>query len=797
MERRSPVLSPLSRCKHGARQPTFDSSDDELSSGEISTTNPWYHQTRRMNPSKKEHRFGFGRGWSPGRKKKMTPRSLSPEPGISGIQGDDQLLRSGLRKSGSIEDLIASSPHSSSVQRTPHRKYKKGRIRYVLAMTGAKLGATPLMNLGDSSQKMCSVGVQTLDPESLEEQEADVSFSRTGRRCSQTQTDQELLNNLRQNLGKPEVVRSHSSINIGIDTDVPMPSQSNVEKAMKCLAVGSLDTAKDKYRYNEAGRSVDEVMLPAKNVGNESMDKSSDYYSMSIGSLSSANLLNLDGDIPHTLPSLDYLSPYDTDYRRSIGSRKSSTGDSAVDMRMPLSDDDHSDATTIPDKDFERRHSNATLTLPDNRISHRVSFCNVQTPSFTTISNYVPAPPSVVISDYSSPADNQYSQATPSFDFTENTKKNRLCVSPLSDVGSSAGSGSDYSDAQERPISESGSSRKSSWSEGSSFCSVDEDEVTDPELPSSSIRRTSSKKTSSWRKIRNVVHWSPFVQQFKKYRYPWVQLAGHQGNFKAGEQGTILKKLCSREQKCLQTLMTDVLRPYVPEYLGIDERQGETYIQMQDLLCEFRTPCVMDCKIGVRTYLEEELQKARKSPQLRKDMYDKMVEIDPDEPTDEERQQLGITKPRYMQWRETTSSTSSLGFRIEGIKKQDGSSSKDFKTTKTKDKVKEHLQYFTSNNKNVLSTYIRRLKVLRATMESSEWFQRNEVIGSSLLFVHDDSERACVWMIDFGKTVKLPENVYVDHRSPWVEGNREDGYLFGVDNLIDIFEETIREESED
>ena len=34
---------------------------------------------------------------------------------------------------------------------------------------------------------------------------------------------------------------------------------------------------------------------------------------------------------------------------------------------------------------------------------------------------------------------------------------------------------------------------------------------------------------SSWRKIRNMVHWSPFVQQFKKHKYPWVQLAGHQG----------------------------------------------------------------------------------------------------------------------------------------------------------------------------------------------------------------------------------------------------------------------------
>ncbi|KAL9877620.1 inositol-trisphosphate 3-kinase A-like isoform X1 [Glossina fuscipes] len=298
------------------------------------------------------------------------------------------------------------------------------------------------------------------------------------------------------------------------------------------------------------------------------------------------------------------------------------------------------------------------------------------------------------------------------------------------------------------------------------------------------------KKPSGWRKIRNIVQWTPFFQTYKKQRYPWVQLAGHQGNFKAGpEQGTVLKKLCPKEEDCFQVLMKDVLRPYVPQYKGqVTSEDGELYLQLQDLLSDFYQPCVMDCKIGVRTYLEEELSKAKEKPKLRKDMYEKMIQIDPNAPTDEEHRAKGVTKPRYMVWRETISSTATLGFRIEGIKKSDGTSSKDFKTTKSREQIKKAFYEFIEGFSHALPRYLQRLRVIRATLECSDFFRSHEVIGSSLLFVHD-RKHASAWLIDFAKTVQLPENHQINHFTTWKVGNREDGYLIGINNLIDIFDE--------
>lgn len=83
--------------------------------------------------------------------------------------------------------------------------------------------------------------------------------------------------------------------------------------------------------------------------------------------------------------------------------------------------------------------------------------------------------------------------------------------------------------------------------------------------------------------------------------------------------------------------------------------------------------------------------------------------------------------------------------------------------------------------------YLERLKSIRATVQESHFFRTHELIGSSLLFVHD-KRRASIWMIDFAKTVPVPDTVNIDHNSAWKVGNHEDGYLIGLNNLISIFE---------
>lgn len=90
--------------------------------------------------------------------------------------------------------------------------------------------------------------------------------------------------------------------------------------------------------------------------------------------------------------------------------------------------------------------------------------------------------------------------------------------------------------------------------------------------------------------------------------------------------------------------------------------------------------------------------------------------------------------------------------------------------------------------------YIERLKSIRTTLQRSDFFRTHEVIGSSLLFVHDRN-KASIWLIDFAKTISLPSNTEISHKNEWRVGNHEDGYLIGINNLISIFEDLLNDYS--
>ncbi|CAF0785160.1 unnamed protein product [Brachionus calyciflorus] len=301
----------------------------------------------------------------------------------------------------------------------------------------------------------------------------------------------------------------------------------------------------------------------------------------------------------------------------------------------------------------------------------------------------------------------------------------------------------------------------------------------------------STHPVSQWDVLCKVINCKvAFKKQFNGKKYNWIQLAGHAGRFKPGErEGFILKLMDNLERNSLQILQNDILSDFVPKIdkILLDREDENYYTEMQDLLYSFTNPCIMDIKIGVRTFIIDNSNEKETKP--RNDLYLKLIEVSPDEPTEEEHQLKAITKRRYMSWREKSTCSATLGFRIEAIKKNQVKE-KEFYSVKDKSEVMEHFKHYTDDKKYILKMYLERLVNLKENLKKSDFFKSHEMIGSSLLFVHDE-KKANIWMIDFGKTRRLPEGTHIRHDVQWEEGNYEDGYLIGLQSLIDIFQETI------
>lgn len=324
---------------------------------------------------------------------------------------------------------------------------------------------------------------------------------------------------------------------------------------------------------------------------------------------------------------------------------------------------------------------------------------------------------------------------------------------------------------------------------------------------------------SQWGALLTALHKSssfPSAAIPDKVKKPqeWKQLAGHADNFAVPEDPRfILKKKDAIEEQALTGAMADPnMTPFVVPYYGTVDRLDEStvaaaangsgdgsskeWMKMGNLLHGFVSPSLMDIKMGQRTYLHNKSNTKKK----RLDLLEKMMKVDPTEATEEEKRE-GITKLRYMRFREMQSSTAELGFRIEAMhvsrdpaegpqtsETAEGSSFSKYFVPKSRAGVEDEIKRFLKGSPEAQRKFVIRLREMRERLPTSAFFARHEVIGSSLLLVYDRTGNASISMLDFAKT--MPSETVIKHDVAYVypSTSPEDGYLLGLGQLLEIVE---------
>jgi len=272
---------------------------------------------------------------------------------------------------------------------------------------------------------------------------------------------------------------------------------------------------------------------------------------------------------------------------------------------------------------------------------------------------------------------------------------------------------------------------------------------------------------------------------------PLVQVGGHGMLVRADEPGVLVKTTTLVEMQVYNEVHGTPLAEHLPAFHGAEVHGQIAALRLGDVTASFASPAVLDIKMGTRTYLENEVS----SSKLRVDLAGKLIPLDPNSVSEAERRE-GITKARYMQARERLSSSATLGWRIEGIGLPSDEFDGDCKRLRTRSELARALRFFLRASSSLQRAFLARLQRLRDDLQDSAWFAQHEVVGSSILFAYDDaadhedegSGSVACRMIDFAKTQRIPEGAALTHRDEWRLGNREEGYLTGLDSLLDLWE---------
>lgn len=191
------------------------------------------------------------------------------------------------------------------------------------------------------------------------------------------------------------------------------------------------------------------------------------------------------------------------------------------------------------------------------------------------------------------------------------------------------------------------------------------------------------------------------------------------------------------------------IKKYAPKFYGIEERNGERYVSMENLLTGYENPNIMDCKLGKITWTSHHSEETKRNQEAKN--------------------------------KDTT--TGSLGFRISGIVIKDDHGKKVESWAKNEGffGINEHniheqfLKIVTQNghlNKDAINLFI------TETQKLLDFFERQKVkhfVASSVFYVCGKNQKHQVRFIDFAHAIDA-------------NGKTDENVIDGLQNVIKVWE---------
>ncbi|EDW77696.2 uncharacterized protein Dwil_GK24631 [Drosophila willistoni] len=223
------------------------------------------------------------------------------------------------------------------------------------------------------------------------------------------------------------------------------------------------------------------------------------------------------------------------------------------------------------------------------------------------------------------------------------------------------------------------------------------------------------------------------------------------------------------------------LSPYVPRFYGhlklaVNQRE-HTFIRLEDLTRGMLQPCVMDVKMGRRTWDPES------SPHKRQVEEQKYVIC---------KQKLGLCLPGFQVYLPTNSTNSSQEGDHSVILRHGKDYGKSLNVAGFKQTMALFFNASTSDSKaQAVGSEVLLREILRQLREILDWFKHQRQLhfyASSLLICYDGSQ------LSHAKSSMLPSDwirvrmIDFAHVYPAENGQPDENYMFGLESLIEVVE---------